>query len=583
MPGRIPQIFIDDLMTRIDIVDLIDSRVPLKQSGRNHIARCPFHNEKTPSFTVNREKQLFHCFGCGASGTAISFLMDYDHSGFVEAVEDLAQLVGVEVPRTDADRHSSARMATLDAIYDLQKQVAAFYSSQLFDRNSGRDAVRYLRQRGVDGRIAREFLLGFALPGWDVLSEHFTAQALNDAGLLVQKDNGQRYDRFRNRIMFPIRDKRGRVVGFGGRVLDDTLPKYLNSPETTVFHKGKQLYGLYEMLAKQPRPDRVLVVEGYMDVIALAQNGVQNSVATLGTAVSRIHLEILFRVTREVIFCFDGDDAGKRAAWRAVEVALPVLQEGKTLRIMLLPSEHDPDSFIRRNGQQEFERAMVESTLLSDYFFDYLSADLKLTELEGCANLVTKARPMISQLPSGIFHDMMEARLRELARLETVEFNNFDKGTGRKKSGRTSIRKQKKSSPIRVAIALIMHNTSLVRLIDPSNPLLSGASSPGIVLLLKIVDLVKQQPHITLSGLLERFRGAPEEVSVRLLAEAELMVPDEGVEAEFSDALSRVLDQESEKRTVHLLEKAGRGSLTIEEREELRLLLPSSGSPSSRQ
>ncbi|MGH8551048.1 MAG: DNA primase [Methylococcales bacterium] len=576
MPGRIPQTFIDDLMARVDIVDVIDSRVPLKQSGRNHVARCPFHQEKTPSFTVNREKQLYHCFGCGASGTAIGFVMEYNHLNFVEAVEDLARMAGLEVPR-DADGRLSADAPNLDALYDLQKRAAEFYSDKLFDRDSGREAVRYLKRRGVDGKTARQFLLGYAPSGWDVLRERFTAQALSDTGLLVRNENNQPYDRFRNRLIFPIRDRRGRVVGFGGRVLDDSLPKYLNSPETALFEKSKQLYGLYELLSAKPHPDRILVVEGYLDVIALAQNGIRNAVATLGTAVSRNHLDILFRFARELIFCFDGDQAGKQAAWRAVEIVLPVLIEGRTLRIMLLPEGDDPDSLVRRDGREGFEQAIAESTLLSDYFFNHLSIGSNLSQLEGCANLVAKARPLINRLPAGVFREMMEARLRELARLENVEINDFGKSVDRKWSVAVPVRERKKSSLMRFAIALIMQHPALVELIDSTDPRLQEASSTGIKLLLEVVEIIRQQPRITPGGLLERFRGKAEEDSIRTLAESELIVPDDGIEAEFSGALSRILEQENDKRIVSLLEKADNTSLTSKERAELRRLLPTWG------
>ncbi|MCI0654339.1 MAG: DNA primase [Methylococcaceae bacterium] len=564
-------------MARVDIVDVIDSRVPLKQSGRNHIARCPFHQEKTPSFTVNREKQLYHCFGCGAGGTAIGFLMDYAHLDFVEAVEDLAGLVGLEVPRSDPEGRTSAESQKLDVLYDLQKQVAEFYAHKLFDLDSGREAVRYLRRRGVDGGTARKFLLGFAPPGWDVLRERFSVEALNETGLTVRKENGQPYDRFRNRIIFPIRDRRGRVVGFGGRVLDDSLPKYLNSPETVLFEKSKQLYGLYELLSSKPHPHRILVVEGYMDVIALAQHGIRNAVATLGTAVSRSHLDLLFRYARELVFCFDGDQAGKQAAWRAVEIALPALTEGRTLRIMLLPEADDPDSLVRRDGREGFERSVAEATLLSDYFFNYLSTGLNLGELEGCANLVAKARPLIGRLPSGVFREMMEVRLRELARLENVEINDLGRSVDRKRFNRAAVRGRKKSSPIRLALTLIMQHPPLVGLIDSADRRLQEASSAGIRLLLEVADMIKQQPRITPGGLLERFRGTPEEISIRKLAETELIVPVEGIEAEFRGALSRILEQENEKRIEHLLEKAESASLSGQEREELRLLLPSWG------
>lgn len=577
MPGRIPQTFIDDLMARIDIVDVIDSRVPLKQSGRNHVARCPFHQEKTPSFTVNREKQLYYCFGCGAGGTAIGFLMEYNHLDFVEAVEDLARMIGLEVPRTSAEESASGEPSKFDALFDLNRRVAEFYAEKLYDRNCGREAVRYLKRRGVDGSVARHFLLGFAPPGWNALGERFTADALKDSGLLVEKDKGQAYDRFRNRIIFPIRDRRGRVVGFGGRVLDDSVPKYLNSPETALFEKSKQLYGLYELLSNNPHPERILVVEGYMDVIALARNGILNAVATLGTAVSRNHLDTLFRFASELIFCFDGDQAGKQAAWRAVEIALPALTEGRVLRIMLLPEGDDPDSLVRREGPLGFERAISQSMLLSDYFFNCLSTGLNLSELEGCANLVAKAKPLIHRLPLGVFREMMEARLRELARLESVEINDFGKSFNRKKAIRAPARERKKPSPTRLAITMVMRHPPLVRLIDTSDLRLRKSASSGVKLLLEVVEIIEQQPWITPGGLIERFRGKPEEHSIRKLAEAELIVPDDGIEAEFSGALSRILEQENEKRIVHLLEKADNTPLTSTEREELRRLLPSWG------
>ena len=577
MAGRIPQTFIDELMARIDIVDLVNARVPLKKSGRNYSARCPFHNEKTPSFTVNQEKQLYHCFGCGAGGTAIGFLMDYDHLGFVEAVEDLARITGLEVSRTSDDTSSSAASQQLDGLYEQQKQAAGFYQQQLFDKKVGREAVRYLRRRGVDGQVARRFQLGFAPGGWENLSRQFDARTLRQTGLLVEKDNGRSYDRFRNRIMFPIRDRRGRVAGFGGRVLDDSVPKYLNSPETLIFQKSRQLYGLYELLGDRSHPERILVVEGYMDVIALAQNGVQGSVATLGTAVSVSHLDILFRYTSELVFCFDGDEAGKKAAWRAVEIALSTLKEGRTVRVMLLPSADDPDSFIREHGREAFDQRMAQATLLSDYFFDHLSSGLDLGELESCASLVARARPLISKLPHGVFRDMMQDRLKELAGVESIEFKTVQAKQAAARFGNRTGRSRTKSSAVRVALTLLIHRSSLAGLVDTTDPRLAGASSGGVGLLLKVVEIINEQPRITLSALLERFRGSEQEKGVRQLAETELMVPDDGFEAEFSGALARVLEQESEKRVAQLLEKSGHGGLTENEREELRGLLPSSG------
>ncbi|MGH8552389.1 MAG: toprim domain-containing protein, partial [Methylococcales bacterium] len=447
-----------------------------------------------------------------------------------------------------------------------------FYAAKLFDPGIGRDAVSYLKKRGVKGETARKFLLGFAPPGFHVLRERFSDQALRDTGLLVSKENGQSYDRFRNRVMVPIRDRRGRVVGFGARVLDDSVPKYLNSPETPIFQKKKQLYGLYELLSDQPHPERILVVEGYMDVIMLVQNGVRNAVATLGTALSRNHLDTLFRHSGELIFCFDGDQAGKQAAWRAVEIALPVLREGRTLRILLLPEGHDPDSLIRRDGQDAFQQAIATSSLLSDYFFDHLSAGLNLAELEGCANLVAKARPLIGQLAPGVFRDMIEARLRELARLENVQLDHR-KSVFRNKPVAKPVR-EPKSSAIRSAIALLIQHPDLAGLIDTADPRWQGTASAGVRLLFKTARLIREQPRIDPAALLERFRGTEHEATLTKLAQSRLIVPEKGIEAEFNGALARILEQENAKRIEYLLEKNDQAPLTREEREELRRLLP---------
>jgi len=343
--GRIPREFIDDLLVRVDIVDLIDSHVPLKKTGNNFVARCPFHAEKTPSFSVNRKKQFFHCFGCGASGNAISFLMDFSHLDFVEAVEDLAGFVGIEVPRESIEYQSAGpKKEDLSSLYMLMEQVAAFYVEQLRSSDEGKIAVEYLKNRGVSGDCAGDFMLGYAPNEWKTLAPRFNPKLLLEAGLLVEKDGGQPpYDRFRGRLMFPIRDKRARIIGFGGRVLDDSLPKYLNSPETPLFHKGKEVYGLYELLEKNSKPQRILIVEGYMDVIALAQFGIHYAVAALGTSASQAHMDLLFRFSSELVFCFDGDKAGREAAWRAMEAAFSSLKDGRQIRIMLLPQNHDPD------------------------------------------------------------------------------------------------------------------------------------------------------------------------------------------------------------------------------------------------
>ncbi|MGZ5031390.1 MAG: DNA primase, partial [Methylobacter sp.] len=417
MSGRIPREFIDELLVRVDIVDLIDSHVPLKKTGNNFVARCPFHSEKTPSFSVNPKKQFFYCFGCGASGNAISFLMNFSHLDFVEAVEDLAGFAGLEVPRESLEHHQpEQKKVDLKSLYALMEQVAAFYAEQLRTSNEGKKAAQYLKNRGVSGDCAGDFMLGYAPDEWKALSTRFNQKLLLEAGLLVHNENDQLYDRFRGRLMFPIRDKRARIIGFGGRVLDNSLPKYLNSPETSLFHKGKEVYGLYELLQKNAKPQRILIVEGYMDVISLAQHGIHYAVAALGTATSQAHLDLLFRLSSELVFCFDGDKAGREAAWRAMEPAFSSLKDGRQIRIMLLPQDHDPDSLVREEGVDGFISRVETAETLSEYFFGHFSKELKLSEMEGRAQLVIKAKPYLDKLPESIFKEMMFARLKELSK-----------------------------------------------------------------------------------------------------------------------------------------------------------------------
>ena len=361
MAGNIPQQFIDDLLTRIDVVDVINQRVPLKKAGTEYKACCPFHDEKTPSFTVSQSKQFYHCFGCGAHGSAIRFLMEYDRLSFPDAIEELAASIGLEVPREDGFTPRDNRKP----VYEILEQAARFYAQQLRHHPKANRAIEYLKNRGLSGEIAKTFHLGFAPPGWDNLLKKFgndeqSLGLLRKAGLISEPE-GKRYDRFRDRIMFPIHDSRGRVVGFGGRVLDDGSPKYLNSPETPVFHKGSELYGLWEAKHANKSLPRVLVVEGYMDVIALAQYDIRNAVATLGTAATDQHLEKLFRTAPEVVFCFDGDRAGRDAAWKALNTALPILRDGRQARFLLLPEGEDPDTYVRRIGKDEFMNQVAKS------------------------------------------------------------------------------------------------------------------------------------------------------------------------------------------------------------------------------
>ncbi len=418
MSGRIPQRFIDDLLDRVDIVDVVGARLDLRKTGKNHSARCPFHDEKTPSFSVNPDKQFYYCFGCGAGGNALGFVMDYDRIDFPRAVETLASLVGMEVPTESSrdDEYTNQRRQ----LYAVLETADQFYRSQLREQTSEQrdtlsdnEAVAYLRRRGLSGEVARTFGIGFAPPGWDNLlvlaegDESKTEQFIN-AGLLVVRDQNRKiYDRFRHRVMFPIRDSRGRTIAFGGRVLGDDKPKYLNSPETAVFQKGRELYGLYEASRVGKNMDNLLVVEGYMDVVALAQFGITNAVATLGTAASVAHLEKIFRYTSIVVFCFDGDSAGRKAARRAMETCLPTMRDGRSAKFLFLPDGEDPDTLVRKIGSEAFQQLIASATPLSTFMFDTLSVGLELDLPDDCARLSQLAASLINRLPRGVFHQLM--------------------------------------------------------------------------------------------------------------------------------------------------------------------------------
>lgn len=560
MSGRIPRQFIDDLLVRVDIVDLIDSRVPLKKVGSNFIARCPFHTEKTPSFSVNRNRQTYHCFGCGAGGNAISFLIDYAHLGFVEAVEDLAAFIGVDVPRELVDQVDFAVKKDTSQLYALLEQVAAFYVEQLRS-HEGKVAIDYLKQRGLSGEIVRDFGLGYAPNSWDALLARFDQQALVDAGMLVVKEDGKVYDRFRGRLMFPIRDKRKRVIGFGGRVLDDSLPKYLNSPETDIFSKGKEVYGLCELLEHKAKPERILIVEGYMDVIALAQYGVHNAVAALGTATSKTHMDLLFRFASELVFCFDGDNAGRQAAWKAVEAALPSLRDGRQIKIMLLPQGHDPDSLIREERLQGFEARIADALVLSDYFFEHLGAGLNLATVEGKAKLLSVARLQLEKIPRGFFRDMMFARLREItgAKLQ-------DTGQGRSLITNQTKDKLQSASMMRKLLALLLQYPQLAQKAEQHLHELVDVNLAGMDLLKQVLAVISREQPKTSAVLIEMFRGTEHEKVVNALSNLAWEVPELNVDAEFSGAWNQLLRQIQANRMTALIEKSSRGeSLTVDE------------------
>ncbi len=570
MAGMIPRPFIDDLLVRVDIVDLIDSHLPLKKSGNSYTARCPFHTEKTPSFAVTRSKQLYHCFGCGAGGNAISFLMDFSHLSFVEAIEDLASFVGIEVPRESSN--VSFKKNTASTSFKVLEQAASFYVEQLRNNAEAKKAVDYLKNRGLSGEIAQEFHIGFAPDSWDSLNKQFKTQELIDAGLAIAKDTGGAYDRFRGRVVFPIRDRRGRVVGFGGRVLDDSLPKYLNSPETDVFHKGREVYGLYELLSRNAKPKRILVVEGYMDVIALAQFGIDYSVATLGTATSKDHLELLFRFSSEIVLCFDGDKAGKEASWRAVSAAFPSLRDGRQIKIMQLPLGIDPDDLIREKGLENFEQQISESQALSDYFFEHLSEGLNLSDIEGRAALINKAKSHLEKLPNGIFQELMQNKLKTLSKVETLDIiNQQPKSNLRNKHVKEQA--DTKLSPIRSTISLLLQNPELIDTLENKNINWDLINLPGVDLLKKIVEIIISNPTINLPCLLEYFRDTDEEKYIKIMMNHEFFISGSEVKEEFSGAIDRLINQGNENRLDQLIAKERKSGLDAMQQKELLTML----------
>ncbi len=571
MSGRISKEFIDELLVRVDIVDLIDSHVPLKKTGANYVARCPFHVEKSPSFSVNRNKQFFHCFGCGASGNAISFLMDFSHLDFVEAVEDLAAFAGVSVRREQTAYVADAsKKEDLNSLYQVLEQVAAFYVEQL---RVTPKAIEYLKSRQVKGAIARDFLLGYAPDKWSSLSEHFDQKLLIDAGLLVVKDDGLVYDRFRSRVVFPIRDKRSRIVGFGGRVLDDSLPKYLNSPETPVFHKGKEVYGLYELLAKNSKPQRILIVEGYMDVIALAQYGIHYAVAALGTATSQAHLDLLFRFSSELVFCFDGDRAGREAAWRVMESAFSSLKEGRSCRIMILPSQHDPDSLVREEGVDGFVHRVQTAQALSDYFFDYVASGLNLSEVEGRSQLISKARPYLERLPEGTYREMMFSRLQDLSGMASLSSAENKFASPPVSSYKPRQQEFNRLSSARVAIALLLQHPALAENVEQKNVDWTGLEFRGIELFKSVLGVILDKQSVNTAVLIEHYRDTPEEKLVKSLALLDVHIAEDKIELVFSDALNGLLKQARDASIARLQAKAQLQGLDAQEQSALVSML----------
>ncbi|BAN98222.1 DNA primase [Plautia stali symbiont] len=570
MAGRIPRVFINDLLARTDIVDLIDVRVKLKKQGKNYHACCPFHNEKTPSFTVSGEKQFYYCFGCGAKGNAIDFLMNHDRLDFVESVEELATQHGLEVPYEAGNGPSPMERHQRQSLYQLLEGLDSFYQQSL--RNpQAKSAQQYLATRGLSQQVIDHFAIGYAPAGWDNVLKRFGQQkedreSLMEVGMLVSNDSGRTYDRFRDRVMFPIRDKRGRVIGFGGRVLGNDTPKYLNSPETPIFHKGRQLYGLYEAQKNHPQPARLLVVEGYMDVVALAQFGIDYAVASLGTSTTAEHIQLLFRSTDNVICCYDGDRAGREAAWRALETALPYMNDGRQLRFMFLPDGEDPDTLVRKEGKAAFEARMEQAMPLSTFLFDSLMPQVDLSTRDGRTKLATLALPLISQIPGETLRIYLRQTLGN--KLGILDDNQLDKLMPKQAESNTApVAPPLKRTTMRVLIALLVQNPQFAAIV----PVLDGLEQSklaGLPLFVELVRRCTENPSLTTGQLLELYRGTEFSQPLETLATWNHMIVDDEAEEVFQDSLASIYDAALEQRLEALIARDRTEGLSAAERRE---------------
>ncbi|MBW9430215.1 DNA primase [Atlantibacter hermannii] len=570
MAGRIPRVFINDLLARTDIVDLIDARVKLKKQGKNYHACCPFHNEKTPSFTVNGEKQFYHCFGCGAHGNAIDFLMNYDKLEFVETVEELAAMHNLDVPYEAGSGPSQIERHQRQNLYQLLDGLNAFYQQSLTQPNA-KDAREYLSRRGLSADVISRFAIGYAPPGWDNVLKRFggndeNRQSLIDAGMLVTNDKGRSYDRFRERVMFPIRDKRGRVIGFGGRVLGDGQPKYLNSPETDIFHKGRQLYGLYEAQLSSPEPARLLVVEGYMDVVALAQYDINYAVASLGTSTTADHIQLLFRVTNNVICCYDGDRAGRDAAWRALETALPYMNDGRQLRFMFLPDGEDPDTLVRKEGKDAFEARMEQAQPLSTFLFNSLMPQVDLSTPDGRAQLSTLALPLITQVPGETLRIYLRQELGK--KLGILDDSALERLMPKQAEATVRAAPTLKRTTMRILIGLLLQNPELAPQVPPLDAL-DKNKLPGLGLFAELVNTCLSQPGLTTGQLLEQYRGTKEAATLEKLSMWDDIADKDIAEKTFTDSLNHMFDSMLEQRQEELIARERTHGLSSEERREL--------------
>ncbi|RUO31073.1 DNA primase [Aliidiomarina soli] len=576
MAGLIPKDFIQDLIARADVVEVVDSRVRLKKAGRNYQACCPFHNEKSPSFTVAPDKQFYHCFGCGAHGNAIDFIMEYDGLDFPDAVEELASMMGVEVPREQGSGTGKPVDKQQQADdYALMESCARFFAQQLRSHPQKDRVISYLKGRGLSGETVKAFDIGYAPDDWDAVLKQFggnksVQQQLLSLKLITENDRGRRYDFFRDRIMFPIRDRRGRVVGFGGRVLDQGEPKYLNSPETRIFHKGRELYGFWQVKQAHKQIESVVLVEGYMDVVALAQHGVTNAVASLGTAATSDHLQLLFRHSPVVVCCFDGDRAGRDAAWRAMENALPLLKDGVDMRFLFLPDGEDPDSLVQREGQAGFEKQLKNARPLTDYFFDHLKTLHDIGTSAGRTGLAGQAESLIERVLSDNFKAELRTQLNTLlgrnAEVESLSLKKAVTGSTKRTAASTS----KQMTPVLRAMGLLVQYPYLGKTVAVHDELVD-LNMDGA----KIFVALHKQCHekdLSTAQLMESWRDTRYADSLRRLASWQHGVLEENVEKEFGETYLFLIDSYLEQR-LQVLQSLSGEQLTREKLTEIEQLL----------
>ena len=580
MSGLIPQHFINDLVSRVDIVDVLSKRIDLKKAGKEFKAVCPFHNDKNPSLTISPSKGFYHCFSCGAHGTALGFLMEYEHLSFVEAIESLASDLGLEVPY----EKSSKPIKQNNDLFSMMEKLQKKFQDNLKDESK---AIKYLKERGIDGRTAKKFGIGYAKKGWRNILDEFgknekQINLLTSLGLIIKKSDDNYYDRFRDRIIFPIRDARGRFIGFGGRVFNDEQPKYLNSPETSLFHKGKELYGLYECQQSMRDIDRLVVVEGYMDVIGLSQNGVEYAVASMGTATTNDHFNRLFRLTDSIFFCFDGDDAGLKAAWRALENSLIHLRDGRQIKFVFLPDGEDPDSYIKNNGTSKFEEQLDSGKDLSDFLIDKISENIDLKSIDGKARLAERAKPLISKIPDGIFKELIIEKLSISVNISSKKLTALISKVNKKESMKPKTRsftkmmnqKSSKAQPsiIKKSIMLILNYPEAAKSIKTHD--FKDYKKPGIKILLKLIKTTQEEANINAASLIERWRDDDEgkhlaKLAINLFPDN----PEFDASKELNDSLVQITKNFYSERINFLIEKQSKNELSEKDKNELSRMI----------